>query len=138
MELQGKGKLKVIGIIFIITSIIAIIVDIMGLAGGGFLMSVSENHAETLASAAFTGLMVAYLIWGIITLVAGILGVKNCANSEKAGTLFILGVILIICSLISSIWTIVSLGFSVQNVIGLLMGLVLPGIFAYGAKQNQA
>ncbi len=84
-----------------------------------------------------TGLFFTYFIWSFFQLVTGIIGLKNAAKVEKAGQLITLGTILIIVSLINGILGIIGDGFSLQTVISIIAGLLLPVLYVYGAKQNQ-
>lgn len=144
MEAKGTGKLKVVGILFIVFGAIGAVIYAMALAGGGLLMSTGSSLATTAEEADMVAkgsaiLMVGSaiaLIWAIIQLVTGILGVKNCSVPEKAKTLLILGAILIVFSLVSNIVSIVSGGITISNVISLVGGCILPIIFMIGAKEN--
>ncbi|NLD19997.1 MAG: hypothetical protein GX663_07095 [Clostridiales bacterium] len=77
-----------------------------------------------------------YLIWAIIELIAGILGVKNCAKPSKAGTLFTFGVVLLAFAGASAILGMIATGVTLTAIISLIAGLVLPIIFICGAKRN--
>ncbi|MDD3278887.1 MAG: hypothetical protein PHG16_08395 [Lachnospiraceae bacterium] len=140
MEAKGAGKLKLIGVLFIILGAIGAVVSVMALAGGGLIMGLGASTGEVAAVVkGSTILMVTSgirLIWSIVLLVAGILGVKDCKAPEKAKTLFALGGVLIIFSLAANILSIVAKGINVVDVIGLVVGCVLPVIFMLGAKEN--
>ncbi|MDD3361394.1 MAG: hypothetical protein PHW34_06975 [Hespellia sp.] len=147
MECRGAGKLKVVGIIFIIIGAIAVVIYGMGLAGSGLMVGMSSNIAEGSSASQTTVaqggslLMVMSgigLIYGLVELIAGIMGVKNCRNREKAKSLMVIGSVLFILALISSIMSMVSNGFHVSGIIGLAFGVLLPFLFILGAKQNMA
>lgn len=147
MECRGAGKLKVVGILFIIIGAIAVVIYGMGLAGSGLMVGMSSNIAEGSATSEATVrqggslLMVMSavgLIYGLVELIAGIMGVKNCRNRKKAKSLMTIGSVLFILALISSIMSMVSNGFHVSGIIGLAFGVLLPFLFILGAKQNMA
>ena len=79
---------------------------------------------------------VVYLIWSVVELVAGILGVKNCNKPEKAKPLFVLAIVLIIFAIASVALSMTSVGFGGYALLPLIAGLLLPVIFIIGAKQN--
>ena len=75
------------------------------------------------------------ILSSVFSLVVGILGVKWCNRPDKAGTLFVLGIILIVLaalSLLSSFG-----GDSSSSVVSGLIGLVLPVLYTLGAWQNK-
>ena len=133
MEAKGKTILKVVGIIFIIAGAIATVTYLGGTLLGGALIA----SGGSILGAAVVGLFVVSLAWSILELVTGILGVMNCNKPEKAGTLYTLGIILLVLSIISGLWTIANQGASLKNILSLILGLILPVLFVYGAKQNK-
>ena len=97
--------------------------------------------------AAFIG-----IISSAIYLIAGIMGVKYAAVPEKAGTCFIMGIIMVGMCVVNFIFTLVShnklaalyesMGQTSSSgmgsaIVGLALGLVLPVLYILGAKQNQ-
>ena len=147
MEYRGAGKLKVIGILFIIFGAIAVVIYGMALAGSGLMVGMSGNIADgsgaSEATVAQGGslLMVMSgisLVYGLVELIAGIMGVKNCRNRDKAGSLVVIGSVLLIFALVSTIMPMVSSGVQVSGIIRVAFGALLPVLYIYGAKQNMA
>lgn len=145
MECRGAGKLKVVGILFIIFGAIGVILFGLALAGSGLMVGMSDTIAEGSAATEATvtqgGSLIMVmsavsLIYALVELIAGIMGVKNCRNREKAKSLMVIGSLLVIFSLVSSILSMTSTGIQVSGIIGLVVGLILPIIFVLGAKQN--
>ncbi|MEG0508700.1 MAG: hypothetical protein RR579_05110, partial [Eubacterium sp.] len=140
MELKGKKYLKITGILMIVFGAISTIIFAIGFISGGILLagSVATNSTgAVVGSGMIIFIFIITLAWAILELVAGIIGFKNCDNVEKAGTCFKLGVILIICTVIYAIGNIWLDGFSISIIMSMLVGLVLPVLFCYGAKLNQ-
>jgi hypothetical protein len=138
METKGAGKLKVVGILFIIFGAISAVVYALALAGGGVLVgfgSSVEGDAVKGGVALMIGSAI-YLVWAVIQLVTGILGVKNCKVPEKAKTLFTLSAVLIVFSIVSNVLSMILNGIATGNIIGLVGGCILPIIFMLGAKEN--
>lgn len=128
MNAPGKSMLKVVGILMIIFSAIALIVLIIGLAGSIALMAYSPSLGIILVLA-----LILSFASVIFEFIAGILGVKNCGDTSKANSLFGIGVALIIIAAVSIILNIISGSFSVSN----LISLVLPILYTIGASQNK-
>lgn len=139
MQPKGKTMLKVVGILYIIFSAISVVMGLIALAGGAILggaVAGAIGDAGAAGVAAGLGLVallgaLLILVDAALGLVAGILGVKNCDQPQKANVCFVLGVILVVLSAISLISTISSHG----NVFSGLIGLVLPILYTVGAYQ---
>ena len=121
----GKALLKIVGILFIIFSLVTIIVALVGIFSG---------TAMTVSGAAGLGaLMVIGTILscssGILQFIAGIFGVKYSDEPERATTCIVLGAIIILLTLINMIWA----GFHWTQ----LFGLVLPVLYFIGAIMNR-
>lgn len=137
---KGSGFLKVTGILMIIGGIISILVSgltILALVSDttvGFLLKLfvavmAETTPLFYVACALT------LIGAIAELVAGIVGVKNCKLPEKAGTCMAMGVVVAVLSVTGNILSAVSGGeFSVFS---LILGLVLPALYIFGAYKNK-
>ena len=132
MEQQAKGAqfLKVTGIIMIVGGALGIILGIVAL--------IAAIAANALVDGALGLLIVAALlalVGSVIQLIAGIIGVKNCNKPEKAQTCIVWGAIVVAFSVISTILTVAAGGeFSL---VSFLVGLVLPGLFIFGAIKNK-
>ena len=135
-ELKGRLILKVVGILYIVFASFSILAGLVAIAGGAALgiTGGSESLALGLGALAMILGFVAILS-SVFSLVVGILGVKWCNRPDKAGTLFVLGIILIVLaalSLLSSFG-----GDSSSSVVSGLIGLVLPVLYTLGAWQNK-
>ena len=78
------------------------------------------------------GSMLLKVIGAVVQIVAGIIGVKNWTNTEKAQTLMILGCAVAALGLISNIFIMIASSF---NPVTLLSGLVVPVLYIVGAVQ---
>lgn len=135
-ELKGRLMLKVVGILYIVFASFSILAGLVAIAGGAALgiTGGGESLAVGLGALAMILGFVAILS-SVFSLVVGILGVKWCNRPDKAGTLFVLGIILIVLaalSLLSSFG-----GDSSSSVVSGLIGLVLPVLYTLGAWQNK-
>ena len=129
---SGAGFLKVTGILMIIGGSLAIIVSILALIGIAALDYISSGEINT-------GMLYAAgilsLVSGVVQLITGIIGVKNNKNPEKAGTCVVWGTIVALLSVAGAILTTVA-GSSFP-VVSLLLGLIIPGLFIFGALKNK-
>lgn len=125
----GNGKLlKVTGIIMIIFGAIGIIVSILAVVGAGAVAALVGSSAGGLVFAALLSLLGA-----VLQLVAGIMGAANKNNPAKGGKCLVLGIIVILLSIAGNITT-VALGGQF-NVLGLILGAILPVLYIIGAVQ---
>ena len=129
---KSNGFLKVTGILMIISGGISIIFSIIALLGVGVL-------ATALGGDASLGLLmlasVLALVSSVISLVAGILGVKNAAKPEKAQICIVFGFITAILAVLGNVLNIA--GGNSFDVLGLVTGLVVPVLYLIGAFQNK-
>ncbi len=130
--MKGQKFLKVTGILMIIGGAFGIIAGIVAILGVSGLAALS-------GSAAGTGLLYAAsflcLISGIVQLIAGIQGVKNCTKPELAQKCIVWGAIVAVLSVLGNVLNMVGgSGFSVTS---LATGLILPALYIYGAYLNK-
>lgn len=136
----GKTYLKVTGIIYIVCAAILILFGGLLLAGGALVGSgtaggISEqNFAIGLVSG---GLGIAMIIYALLGLIMGILGVKNCNKPEKAGVCFVFGVIVLVLGLIGMVTTLLGGNATISTIVSSLFGLIIPGCYTYGAHLNK-
>lgn len=133
MEKKSNGFLKVTGILMIISGGISIIFSVIALLGVGVL-------AAALGSEAKMGLLmfasILALVSSVVSLIAGILGVKNAAKPEKATVCITFGIMTAVFSVLGNVLTVVGGGsFSIPN---LVLGLVIPVLYLIGAFQNKS
>ena len=128
--MKGRKFLKVTGILMIIGGAFGIIGGIIAMIGAGALAAVLETSAG--------GLMLAsalILASAVFQLIAGIMGVKNCDNPEKAQSCLVMGVIVAILSVSGNIISNV-LG-SDFNIFSYATGLIIPVLYIIGAVKNK-
>ena len=89
--------------------------------------------ASTLGFAFYLGLATT-LVGGIIQLIAGIHGVKHCNKPENAKKCITWGIIVIALAVISSVLQVI--GGGKFNVLSFVIGLIVPGLYIYGAFLN--
>ncbi len=130
--MDGKKFVKVTSIIMIVGGSIAAIAAIIGIMGISALVLLMESSEGT-GLLYVTTIMVA--LASIIQIIAGIKGLKACKTPEAAGTCVILG--FIIAGL-----AVVAMGISIVasndfNFLSLIINLVVPALYIYGALQIQ-
>ncbi len=131
--MQGTKILKVTGILMIIGGALLVLLGLIALAGGALVASANVSGATAVGGLLIVASAIS-LLGAALELIAGILGVKNCQNPEKAGTCFTLGIVLIALSVASNIFSIIVNGFSASMVGSLVLGLILPILYTYGAS----
>lgn len=89
--------------------------------------------ASTLGFAFYLGLATT-LVGGIIQLIAGINGVKHCNKPENAKKCITWGIIVIALAVISSVLKVI--GGDKFDVLSFVIGLIIPGLYIYGAFLN--
>lgn len=89
--------------------------------------------ASTLGFAFYLGLATT-LVGGIIQLIAGINGVKHCNKPENAKKCITWGIVVIALAVISNVLEVI--GGGEFNVLSFVIGLIVPGLYIYGAFLN--
>lgn len=130
--MKGNKFLMVTGILMIIGGAFGIIAGIVAILGVSGLAALAGSAAGTgmLYLASFL-----CLASGIVQLIAGVMGVKNCEKPEMAQKCIIWGAIVAVLSVLGNILNVV-VGSSF-NVTSLLIGLILPALYIYGAYLNK-
>lgn len=131
LKMKGQKFLKVTGILMIIGAALSIIFGV--LIGGIGALVAALGGSEALSFAFYLGLATA-LVGGVIQLIAGINGVKHCDKPENAKKCIIWGFIVIALSVISNVLEV--LGGGKFNVLSFVIGLIVPGLYIYGAFLN--
>ena len=130
--MKGHKVLKVTGILMIIGGAFGIIAGIVAVLGVSGL-------AALVGSAAGTGMLylasILCLASGVVQLIAGVMGVKHCESPEMAQKCIIWGAIVAALSVLGNILNVVA--GSSFNVASLMIGLVLPALYIYGAYLNK-
>ena len=128
--MKGQKLLKVTSILMIIGGVIAAIVGVLAILGISSLVALME-------SAQGTGLLYAssaiIIVSSIIEFIAGIKGVGACSASQKAAACVEWGIVIGILYIASMVIGLIGGGqFSIIN---LVLNLLLPGLYSYGAVQ---
>ncbi len=130
--MKGKNFLKVTGILMIIGGAISAIVGLIALIGTLALSSL-------LTGSGLLGWMIIgsvfCLLSGVAELIAGIFGVSHCEKPEKAHTCLLWGCIVVGLCVLGNIFNVI--GGSSVSIVSLLLGLVIPALYIYGAVQNK-
>lgn len=128
--MKGQKILKVTSILMIIGGVLAAIVGVIAILGVSALAALS-------GSAEGTGLLYASSILvtvaSVIQFIAGIKGIGACSNYQKAASCIKWGIIIAILSIISMIIGLV--GGGEFNIVSLVLNLLLPGLYVYGAMK---
>ena len=131
---KGSKFLQIVGIVMIVCGGIATIVDLLAVVGalfGGAILAVAGVNPTMLILQTIVALLSA-----VAMLVAGILGVVNHNKTEKAQVCFIFGIIVAALSVVANVVLALAAGSGI-GWLGLLCGLVLPGLYIYGALLNK-
>ena len=128
--MKGQKILKVTSILMIIVGVIAVVVGVLAILGISALAALS-------GSAEGPGLLYARSILvtvaSVIQFIAGIKGISACSDPQKAASCIKWGIIIAILAIISMIIGLVGGGtFSITS---LVLNLLLPGLYVYGAMQ---
>ena len=133
MEKKSNVLLKVAGILMIVGGAIAMVVGIIAVIAALAVAAIAGSEADT---GLLTIAAILVLVSAIVEFIAGILGAANASKPEKAQTCIIFGVIVIICSLLGNVITIVAGG--TFNVFSAILGLALPVLYLIGAFQSKS
>lgn len=134
-QAPGRTLLKVTGIIYIVLAAVNIFGAIMGMIGGGLIGSAGGGE-DVLMGASLIVLALVVLVQGILGLVMGIMGVKHCNNPAKAGGCFVLGIIVLALGAFSLVSNIIGKA-DVTTIGSAIAGMVIPGLYTYGAYLNK-
>ena len=129
--MKGHQFLKVTGILMIIASVFCIFAGVI--VGGIGVLAAGIGAGSGLTFNYFAALLLT-LVGGICQLIAGIVGVKHSKSTENAKKCVTWGIVVIVFAILSNVFSIANGGnFSVSNV---LTGLLVPGLYIYGAVLN--
>lgn len=129
--MKGQKFLKVTGILMIIGAALSILFGVI--IGGVGVLVAALGGSKALNFAFYLGLATA-LVGGIIQLIAGINGVKHCNKPENAKKCITWGIIVIALAVISSVLKVI--GGDKFDVLSFVIGLIIPGLYIYGAFLN--
>ncbi|MFR3143313.1 MAG: hypothetical protein ACLTOT_03685 [Eubacterium callanderi] len=132
--MKGKTYLKVTGILLLIGGILGVLCyGLLTLLLGVALVDQGAGSGAI----PVTAIVVVYVIASIIQLVAGVMGIKGCNKSSKADGCFKIGIVVLIISILAAIVNMAGAGFTFSGILYALLGLVVPGLYIYGAKLNR-
>lgn len=135
----ASRMLQVTGILCIIGGALSVLGSI-GLLFTSVLFGAAASSVGGAAGAALGGLLIIAVLITLVAsaaeLIAGILGVVNCKNPDKANICFIFGIINVAIGLISIILSISSSNFNFMNIITSLALPILYTIAAYFLKNT--
>lgn len=127
---EGQKFLKVTSILMIIGGALAALVCLLGLAGVAVLAAAADSHAAALALYIALGLGI---LAAVVELIAGIKGLKTVKTGENADKCVIWGCVVAGIAVVSIVVNLVGGGkFEITSV---LLNLVLPALYIYGANQ---
>ena len=127
-KLKGATMLKVTGILMIIGGSASIIAAIVLLLGVAALVALGGSALLYLAA-------IVWLVAAVMELVAGIVGVKNNNNAEKANSCMVWGIIVAVLSVLGQVVNVIAGGDF--NILSLITGLIIPVLFIIGACMNK-
>lgn len=135
--MPGKGFIKVTSVLFIIGAIISVIVyTIAGLFLGYATVKTGEGMGWI-----FVVVCLFYTLLAVLQLIASAKGIKGCNDKNAAPDLKRWGYILIVVALISGIVNLVQTTLSGKSIaigaLSVLIGLLLPILYVYGATLNE-
>ena len=128
--MKGQKVLKITSILMIIGGVIAAISGVIIILGISALAVLSESP-EGLGLLYASTIIV--IVASVIQFIAGIQGIGACSAPQKAASCVKWGMIIVILTIISIIIGLVGGGeFSITS---LILNLLLPGAYVYGAVQ---
>lgn len=132
MTNNGQKFLKITSILMIVGGIIAVIAGIIAILGVSALAALA-------GSAEGTGLLYAssilVTISSVIQIIAGAKGLEACKVSETAGKCVTWGIVIAALSIISMVIGLIGGGdFNITN---LVLNLLVPGLYVYGALKTK-
>lgn len=127
---SGRKMLKISSILLIIGGVISIVLGIIALIGVGALHALTEDGSSLGVFYAVGGLVLAS---GVLSLIAGIIGLGACNNPEKAGKCVIYGIIIVVMTIIGQILSLMA--GNKFNPFSIVIGLLLPVVYILGANK---
>lgn len=131
--MKGQTALKVTSILMIIGGVIAAIAGILVILGLSALAALSGS-AEGMGLLYASSIII--VVSSIIEFIAGIAGIGACSAPQKAASCVKWGIIIAVLYLVGMAIGLVGGGdFSIIN---LVLNLLLPGLYVYGAMQMKS
>lgn len=127
MQRSGSQKaLLVLSIIEVICGILVLIVGILGLIGGGTVATVGTEDLGELAGVAGGAIAIAsglIVVSGIVTLLAGVFGVRAANDNQKIMIVWVFTLLVVIVNIIGIVMAAINGSFG-TDAISLIAGLV--------------
>ena len=140
----GKTLLQVVGIILVVFGVLALLVSliniaVLGMTGSGEVGEIMEQSLATtgVTMADYKASVYIMTAGALINLVIGIIGIANCNKIQKAGICFVCGIILIVWQLGTDVYSAVTSGITGMGIINIIIGLILPLLYFWGALKNR-
>ncbi len=140
----GKTLLQVVGIIMVVVGVLSLLVSliniaVLGMAGSGEVGEIMEQSLATtgVTMADYKASVYIMTAGALINLVIGIIGIANCNKIQKAGICFVCGIILIVWQLGTNVYSAVTSGITGMGIINIIIGLILPLLYFWGALKNR-
>ncbi len=132
--MKGSTMLKVVSIIMIVFAAIGLIAEVMAILGMEAIAEMNEmlGGGHVNMPLLWISLIISF-VNVVLSLFAGISGVSNCNNPEKASGLMKLGILIIILQLLGA-GVGVAAGGDFRPIY-ILIGLVLPVLYVVGCVQ---
>ena len=140
----GKTLLQVVGIIMVVVGVLSLLVSliniaVLGMTGSGEVGEIMEQSLATtgVTMADYKASVYIMTAGALINLVIGIIGIANCNKIQKAGICFVCGIILIVWQLGTDVYSAVTSGITGMGIINIIIGLILPLLYFWGALKNR-
>ena len=127
--MKGQKILKVTSILMIIGGVIGVVAGILAILGISALAALSGS-TEGIGLLYASSILVT--VASVIQFIAGIKGIGACSDSQKAASCIKWGVVVGVLAIISIIGLVGGGTFSITS---LVLNLLLPGLYVYGAVQ---
>lgn len=128
--MKGQKALKITSILMIIGGIITAVTGVIAIIGMSALSALAESAEEM---GLFYASSITLTVAAVIQFIAGIKGVGACSNPQKAASCIKWGIIIAVLSVISIIIGLA--GGGEFDIMSLVLNLLVPGFYVYGAMQ---
>ncbi len=122
----GSRVLKTLSVLWIVFGIVSLI------AGGIELVSMIKM---SLPVTAFWIPVILEILWSLVQVAAGVIGLKNWNRPEKAKICMLAAVLAIICCLVYNICMILY-GFALWPIFSMIAGVAIAVVYMIGAVYN--
>ena len=128
--MKGQIALKITSILMVIGGVIAAVVGVIAILG---VKALAELAGTTTDTSLLYASLVLVIVASVIQFIAGIKGIGACSAPQKAASCIKWGLIIAGLSICSMIIGLVAGGEF--NIVSLVLNLLLPGFYVYGAMQ---